>query len=464
MKIVVIGGGPGGYVAAIRAAQLGAEVTLVERKYLGGTCLNVGCIPTKVLLHTSEILTLLKHEAKEIGIKVSEVGVDWTQLQNRKEKVIKQLVGGIDGLLKSNKITKLIGNGAFVNRNQIEVTAGDGKKQVVDFDYAVIATGSEPTIVPIPGVDLEGVITSDDVLSLKEIPKSMCIIGGGVIGSEFASIYSSVGSEVTIVEMLPDIVATMDKDVTDCLKTELTKAGVKIHTNTKVEGIEKTASGLKVNTSSAAGKQSFEVEKVLLSIGRKPVIQGLELEKVGINTERGRITVNRKMQTNIDNIYAIGDCNGGVMLAHVASAEGIVAVEAIMKKPSQIDFKTIPYCVYTKPELAAVGMTEKQAKEQGYEVKTGTFPLYANGKSMIMGEMNGLVKYVVDAKTDEILGLHMAGPRATDLIVEGALALRLEATIEEIITTIHAHPTVGESLHEGAHAVHHSAIHLPRQR
>lgn len=463
MRVIVLGGGPGGYVAAIRAAQLGADVTLIERKYLGGTCLNVGCIPTKVLLHTSEILTMLKQDAKEIGISVNNPTVDWTQLQKRKDKVVKQLVGGIGSLLKSNKITTIMGMGSFLNRKQIEVTLLDGKKQIVDFDYAVIATGSEPTIVPVPGVELEGVITSDDALSLKEVPKSMCIIGGGVIGSEFASVYSNLGCEVTIIEMLPDIVATMDIDVVNCLKTELLKSGVKIYTNTKVESIEKSIGGLTVHTSSASGELPVEVEKVLLSIGRRPMTIGLGLEELGVNMERGRIVVSKKMQTNIETIYAIGDCNGGVMLAHVASAEGITAVEAIMKKPSKIDFRTIPYCVYTKPELAAVGMTEKQAKDQGYIVKTGLFPLKANGKSLIMGETNGLVKYVVDAKTDEILGLHIAGPRATDLIVEGALAIRLEATLDEIITTIHAHPTVGESLHEAAHAVHNSALHLPRQ-
>lgn len=464
MRVVVLGGGPGGYVAAIRAAQMGAEVTLIERKYIGGTCLNVGCIPTKVLLHTAELLTILSQDAKELGIKVSGVCVDWNQLQSRKEKIIKQLTGGIDSLLKSNGVAKIMGNGIFLNKKQIEVALADGRKQIVDFDAAIIATGSEPTIVPIPGVDAEGVITSDEALSLKEVPKSMCIIGGGVIGSEFASIYSSLGCSVTMVEMLPDIVATMDKDVVNCLKVELAKAGVKIYTGTTVESIEKTGEGMRVAASNAEGKKSFAVEKVLLAIGRRAVIKGLRLEEIGINLDRGRICVNRKMQTNIENIYAVGDCKGGAMLAHVASAEGILAAEAIMKKPSAIDFKTIPYCVYTKPEMAAVGLTERQAKEQGYQVKIGVFPLHANGKSMIMGETHGVVKYVVDAVTDEILGLHMAGPRATDLIVEGALAIRLEATVNELITTIHAHPTVGESLHEAAHAVHHTAIHLPKHR
>ncbi|AOY75860.1 dihydrolipoyl dehydrogenase [Clostridium formicaceticum] len=462
MKVVVIGGGPGGYVAAIRAAQLGAEVTLVEKKYIGGTCLNVGCIPTKVLLHTAELYTTLAKESKKLGIKIEKLDIDWKKLQQRKKVVVGQLIGGVNMLLKSNKVKVIMGKASFLNANQLEVQQEEGKKATVDFDYAIIATGSKPFILPIPGVDLEGVITSDEALSLEEIPKSMLVIGGGVIGSEFASVYSSMGTKVTIVEALPNIVATMDQEVTDYLVEALKKAGVDICTDTKVEGIEKTKTGLRVKAVSKEGSKSFEVEKVLLAIGRKPVTENMGLEKIGIKLNKDKIITNKKFQTNISNIYAIGDCRGEIMLAHVASAEGIVAVEGIMGKASKIDFKTIPYAVYTKPELAAVGMTEKQAKEKGYETKTGKFPLYANGKSLIMGEAKGVVKYVVDAKTEEILGLHMAGPRATELIVEGALALRLEATIEEIATTIHAHPTVGESLHEAVHAVHNMAIHLPK--
>ncbi|SNS18298.1 dihydrolipoamide dehydrogenase [Anaerovirgula multivorans] len=462
MRIVVVGGGPGGYVAAIRAAQLGAEVTLVEKKYIGGTCLNVGCIPTKVLLHTAELYTTLQREAEDLGIKIEKIDIDWKKLQLRKKEVINQLVGGVNMLLKSNKIEVIMGEGYFLNTNKIEVRQVEGKKVTVDFDYAIIATGSKPFIVPIPGADLEGVITSDEALSLDKIPKSLLVIGGGVIGSEFASVYSSIGTKVTMIEALPNIVATMDQDVTAYLVEVLKNSGVDIYTDTKVESIEKIKTGLKVNTVSKEGNKSFEVEKVLLSVGRKPVTENMGLEKIGVKLNRGKIITNKRFQTNTSNIYAIGDCRGEIMLAHVASAEGVVAVEGIMGKASKIDFRTIPYAVYTKPELAAVGMTEKQAKEQGYEVKTGRFPLYANGKSLIMGETDGTVKYVVDAKTEEILGLHMAGPRATELIVEGALALRLEATIEEIITTIHAHPTVGESLHEAAHAVHNTAIHLPK--
>lgn len=462
MKIVILGGGPGGYVAAIRASQLGADVTVIEKERLGGTCLNKGCIPTKVLLHTAEQLETIKKDSKEIGIDISDASINWKQLQKRKDKIVKKLVAGVENLFKNNNVTKIIGEGSFINKNQILVKSSDGTNSTVDFDYAIIATGSKPVIVPLPGVDLPGVITSDEALTLPEIPKSMVIIGGGVIGAEFAEVYSTLGCKVTIVEMLPDIVANMDVDIVKPLKDKFTKSGIEIYTKTKVVSISKSSDNLLVNTSSDAGDKSFEAEKVLLSIGRKPVTANMGLEELGITTIKGAVAVNKFMQTNIENIYAVGDCNGGVMLAHVASAEGIVAVESIMKKHPDIDFKTIPYCVYTHPELAGVGLTEEQARNKGYDIKTGVFPMYINGKAMIEGQTEGIVKYIADGSTGEILGLHMSGLRATDLIVEGALAIRLEATVEEIISTIHAHPTVGESLLEAAHAVYGNAIHIPK--
>ncbi|KWX74356.1 dihydrolipoamide dehydrogenase [Paenibacillus riograndensis] len=460
MRIVVLGGGPGGYVAAIRAAQLGAEVTLVEKKALGGTCLNVGCIPTKVLLHTTELYTHLKREGKALGIEAADVSVNWGQLQKRKDKIIRMNTGGIEALLTKNKVARLSGSGKFISARELEVTAADGSVRTVGFDRAIIATGSEPSSVPIPGAGLEGVITSDGALSLPAVPPSLCIIGGGVIGCEFASVYSSLGCKVTVIEMLPELIAVMDGDIVQCLRKEFASSGIEVHTETKVERIEQTAAGLRVVTSSRNGSHVIEADKVLLSIGRRPVTAGLGLEDIGVQLTRGAIRVNRKMETCIPGIYAIGDCNGGIMLAHVASAEGVIAAEAIMGEPSPVDFRTVPSCVYTRPELASVGMTEAEARQQGFRVKTGLFPLQANAKSMIMGESSGLVKYVVDAGNDEILGLHIAGPRATDIIVEGALAIRLEATLEEVVTTIHAHPTVAESLHEAAHAVHGRAIHL----
>lgn len=462
MKIAIIGGGPGGYVAAIRASQLNAEVTLIEKEYIGGTCLNKGCIPTKVLLHAAGEFENANKNLKDYGIKITTAELDWEKLQKRKTIIVRKLVAGVDNLLKNNKVTKIMGEGSFVNKNQLKVKAADGTETIVDYDYAIIATGSKPVIIPIPGIELPGVITSDEALSFKEIPSSMVIIGGGVIGSEFAAVFSALGCKVTIIEMLPNIVANMDQDIVAPLKDKFKKKGIEIYTNTKVVSISEAEEGLRVNTLSDGEEKSFFAEKVLLSIGRKPVTDNLALENVGVETNRGAVVVNKNMQTNVPNIYAIGDATAGVMLAHVASSEGIVAVESIMNKKSSIDFKTIPYCVYTKPELAGVGLTEEQAREKGYDVKTGLFPMNVNGKAMIEAEQEGLVKYVIDGATGEVLGLHMSGPSATELIVEGALAVRLEATIDEITSTIHAHPTVAESLHEAAHAVHNNAIHMPK--
>jgi len=461
MKIAIIGGGPGGYTAAIRAAQLNAEVTLIEKERVGGTCLNKGCIPTKVLLHTSGVYQAAKN-FESIGIKVTDTKLDWGEVQRRKTEVVNKQVKGVENLLINNNVKKISGEGSFINKNQIKVKESDGSQTIVDFDYGIIATGSKPVVIPIPGIDLPGVITSDEALNLTEIPKSMVIIGGGVIGSEFAEVFSAVGCKVTIVEMLPNIVANMDRDIVSTLVFKFENSGVEIYTDTKVVSISRTEEGLAVNTESAGKSRTFSAEKVLLAIGRKPVTDNLKLENAGVLTNKGTVAVNKNMQTNVSNIYAIGDARGGVMLAHAASSEGIAAVESIMGMKPNIDFNTIPYCVYTKPELAGVGLTEDQARDKGYDVKVGLFPMSINGKAMIEDEQQGLVKYITDNATGEVLGLHISGPGATELIVEGVLAVRLEATIEEITSTIHAHPTVAEALHEAAHAVHNKAIHLPK--
>ncbi len=465
MKIVIIGGGPGGYVAAISAAQAGAQVTLVESRHIGGTCLNIGCIPTKVLLNTTDLLDTLKNDAAEFGVIVSDYRADWDQIQKRKQKMVKRLVGGVNGLLKNNKIATVMGQAFFEDDHHIRVESSDkGVKKVerLTFDAAIIATGSTPLVPPIPGADLPGVITSEEALSLDHIPKSMCIIGGGVIGSEFASIYGSLGCQVTIVEMLPDLIANMDSDVVKPLKSKFIKDGIKIMTKTRVESISQSDGRLSVNTSAGDDKEAIVVEKVLVSTGRKAVIDTIDLEKIGVKTDRGAIKVDGAMRTNIPHIYAIGDCNGGVMLAHTASAEGVVAVDHILGRKSTIDFKTVPYCVYTKPEIAGVGLTEDQAKEQGYDVRVGNFPMAISGKAAIMEETSGLVKYISDGLTGEILGLHIIAPRATDLIIEGSLAIHLEATVSELMNVVHAHPTLGESLQEAAYAIVGKAIHIPK--
>jgi dihydrolipoamide dehydrogenase len=461
MKLLILGGGPGGYVAAIKAAHLGAEVTLVDKKYIGGTCLNVGCIPTKVLLNTTDLYHTIKKDGKNMGILSEKLSVDWGKLMRRKTNISNSLVKGVEGVLAINGVEIIMGEGKFTSKNQLEVLKEDGTKDIVDFDKAIIATGSEPVILPIPGIQGENILTSSEILSLAKLPKSLCIVGGGVIGCEFASLFSRLGVEVTIVEMLPGIVQNMDQEVVQYLDFELRNEGVEILTNSKVEKFNSGEDFVEITAATPEGEKIIKADKVLLSIGRKSVVDNVGLENIGIEYDR-TIKINKKFQTNIPNIYAIGDCTGGAMLAHAASAQGIAAVENIIKNKSKMDFKTVPYCIYTKPEVASVGMTEEQVKEKGISYSVGKFPLMSNAKALILGETNGLVKFIVDNSTDEILGMHMAGPKATELIVEGALALRLEATIDEILTTIHAHPTVGEALHEAAHGVHGYPIHLPK--
>jgi dihydrolipoamide dehydrogenase len=461
MKLLILGGGPGGYVAAIKAAHLGALVTLIDKKYIGGTCLNVGCIPTKVLLNTTDLYHTIKNDGKNIGILSEKLSVDWEKLMRRKTNISNSLVKGVEGVLASNGVEIIMGEGKFTSKTQVEVLKEDGTKDMVDFDKAIIATGSEPVIPPIPGIQGENILTSSEILSLEKLPESLCIVGGGVIGCEFASLFSRLGVEVTIVEMLPGIVRNMDQEVVQHLDFELRNEGVEILTNSKVEKFNSREDFVEITAVTPEGEKIIKADKVLLSIGRKSVVDNIGLENIGIEYDR-TIKINKKFQTNIQNIYAIGDCTGGAMLAHTASAQGIAAVENIIKNKSKMDFKTVPYCIYTKPEVASVGMTEEQVKEKGINYSVGKFPLMSNAKALILGETNGLVKFIVDNSTDEILGLHMAGPKATELIVEGALALRLEATIDEILTTIHAHPTVGEALQEAAHGVHGYPIHLPR--
>ncbi|AUN11254.1 dihydrolipoyl dehydrogenase [Clostridium botulinum] len=460
MKLVVIGGGPGGYVAAIRGAQLGAEVTLIEKEKLGGTCLNIGCIPTKVLLHSSELLNEIK-EARTLGIEVNnEVKINWTQLQNRKNTVVNTLVSGVSSLLEHNKVKVINGTAAFEGKSSIKVTKDQGESGNIQFDNVIISSGSVPFIPPIEGRELEGVIDSTGALSLDSIPKSMVIIGGGVIGIEFANIFNSLGCKVTVIEMLPYILPPVDREISEILKEKLKKDGIDIYNNCKVTKIENNNENLNVSFEEDNDKLNIEAQKVLIAVGRRANIGNLNLESTGVSTEKGCILVNDNMETNIKGIYAIGDCTGKNMLAHVASDQGIIAVENIMGKNKKMDYKTVPACVYTKPELASVGLTEEQAKQKGVDYKVGKFPLIYNGKSLIMNDTEGFIKIIADKKYEEILGVHILGPRATDLITEAALTLRLEATLAEIITTVHAHPTIGEAMKEAALAVNKEAIHM----
>ena len=461
MKIAIIGGGPGGYVTAIRAAQLGAEVTLIEKGAMGGTCLNEGCIPTKALIHSADLYYEIKTAGKKNGILVEGITVDFAAMQKKKKTIVKQLVNGVGGLMKANGITVVKGIAAFKSPTAIEVSTEEGKVQV-DFDKAIIASGSAPSIVPIPGNELEGVVDSTGALEFEEIPQSLCIIGGGVIGIEMAHVYQRLGTKITIVEMLPDILINFDSDITTVIKKVMKKNKVDFLLETKVEEIKKGEEGLIVSVTDKEGTAKvISAEKVLMCVGRRPATEGMGLESIGVATERGRILVDEKYQTNVENIYAIGDCTGGIMLAHVASAEGIAAVEKIMECKNHTDFETIPSCVYTSPELSSVGLSEKEAAAKGLDYKTGIFPLMGNGKSLIIGDTSGLVKIIADRNSGEVLGIHMCGPNATELAAYGALAIHQKARVEDLLSTIHAHPSVGESLQEAAHAVFGNALNMP---
>mgnify|MGYP003275756490 CR=1 FL=1 len=446
-SVVVVGGGPGGYVAAIRAAQLGGKVTLIEKNKLGGTCLNVGCIPTKVLLHAAEALTEAKH-MDNLGIQVSVNGIDWKAVQSRKEAVTNQLVSGVTGLMKANKIRVIEGTASFASKTALEVVKKDGTKENVPFDKVILATGSVPAVPPIPGVkENAACVDSTGALAFDHVPETLLVIGGGVIGMELATAYSRFGAKVTVVEAMPKLLPMMDGELTAMLRKKIEAAPV----------------GAKVQVEVGGKVESFEAEKVLVAVGRRTDTEALGLDKVGIAHDRGRITVNDKMETNVPNIYAIGDCLGKVMLAHVASAQGEVAAENALGETAVYDGKTNPSCVYTDPEFAGVGLTEEKAKEEGIPYQVGKFPLMANGKALIMNGGEGMIKFIIGKEYGEVLGVHILGPRATDLIGECALAIGMEATVDEIYATIHAHPTVTEAVREAALAATKRAIHIPNK-
>lgn len=462
-SVVVVGGGPGGYVAAIRAAQLGGKVTLIEKNKLGGTCLNVGCIPTKVLLHAAEALTEAKH-MDNLGIQVSVNGIDWKAVQSRKEAVTNQLVNGVTGLMKANKIRVIEGTASFASKTALEVVKKDGTKENVPFDKVILATGSVPAVPPIPGVkENAACVDSTGALAFDHVPETLLVIGGGVIGMELATAYSRFGAKVTVVEAMPKLLPMMDGELTAMLRKKMEASGVTILTEAKVQSVEAAPVGAKVQVEVGGKVESFEAEKVLVAVGRRTDTEALGLDKVGIAHDRGRITVNDKMETNVPNIYAIGDCLGKVMLAHVASAQGEVAAENALGETAVYDGKTNPSCVYTDPEFAGVGLTEEKAKEEGIAYQVGKFPLMANGKALIMNGGEGMIKFIIGKEYGEVLGVHILGPRATDLIGECALAIGMEATVDEIYATIHAHPTVTEAVREAALAATKRAIHIPNK-
>ncbi|WMI81780.1 dihydrolipoyl dehydrogenase [Anaerotignum sp. MB30-C6] len=461
--VAVIGGGPGGYVAAIRAAQLGGEVTLIEKNKMGGTCLNVGCIPTKVLLHSAEALAEAK-EMAELGINVEVKGVDWNKVQAKKSAVTNQLVSGVTGLMKANKIKVIEGVASFASKDTLTVTKKDGSKENLTFDKIIIAAGSVPAVPPIPGVkENANCVDSTGALSFETVPKSLLVIGGGVIGIELATAYSRFGTEVTVVEAMSKLLPMMDGELTAQLRKMMEARGIKIMTDAKVQSVEAAGDATKVNVEVSGKIEAFTAEKVLVAVGRRTDTEALNMDAVGIAHDRGRISVNDKMETNVANVYAIGDCLGKVMLAHVASAQGEIAAENALGEDVLYDGATNPSCVYTDPEFAGVGLTEEKAKEMGIDFQVGKFPLMANGKSLIMNGGVGMIKFIIGKEYKEVLGVHILGPRATDLIGECALAIGMEATVEDIFATIHAHPTVTEAVREAALAAEKRAIHIPNK-
>lgn len=456
--VAIIGAGPGGYVAALRAAQLGARVALVEKDAVGGVCLNRGCIPTKVLLATCGVLAAVRGAAA-YGITTAPPQVDFAAVQRRKDQVVAQLVGGVKGLLQASRVDTVIGTARLTDPHTVTVVDAKGGRREIRAAHSVIATGSAPARPPIPGVDLPGVITSDDALAFTTPPRSICIIGGGAIGAEFATIFATLGSQVTLVETLPQLVPTEDAAVAAQLAKSLTQQGVAVHVNTKVANITRQGDGLTVNITTPVGPQQVAAQYVLLAVGRVPVTAGLGLEQLGVKMNRRFIAVDRHLRTSVPGVYAIGDVVGAPLLAHVASAEGVVAVEHALGQDSAIDYRVVPGCIFTQPEIASVGLTEKAAREKVGGVKVGRFPFAASGKALAAGYTDGFVKIVADDKYGEIMGVHIIGQGASDLIGEAVVAMKLEATLDELAHAIHPHPTLTEATMEAALAGLDRALH-----
>jgi len=456
--IVVIGGGPAGYVAAIRASQLGGKVALIEGRNLGGICLNSGCIPTKFLLHSAEIYHSIK-TAEQYGISAAGVNFDLSAMQARKKQVISTHVSGVKGLLRGNKIEIITGWAKLISPKQLEIDSGQGKKQVIQPKKLIIAIGSKPIALPIPGADSPTVMVTESLLNLDHLPKSLVIIGGGVIGVEMATVFSKLGCKVAIVEMMPHCIPTQDAELASILEDVLRKEGVQVCCSAQVSRIEDSEEGKIVFFSEGDIEQKLEAEAVAVCVGYRPNIEGLGLEACGIATNNGGIKVNQRMETNLGGIYAAGDVVGGMMLAYVGFVEGKVAAENAMGGDSKMDYRAIPQCIFTSPEVAGVGLTEEEAIAQGYQIRIGRFPFIANAMATILGEHKGLVKIITERKYGQILGVHIIGPRATSLIPEVALAMKLEATFEDITATIHAHPTLSEAVWESALDVTGEAIH-----
>lgn len=456
-KLVIIGGGPGGYVAAIRAAQLGAKVALVEKDRVGGTCLHRGCIPTKVLVAGAETLARVKR-AGEFGIQVDGVTINFGALMERKDQVVERLVAGVEFLLKKNKVDLVPGTGRLAAPERVVVEGVNGSVTELKAEQIILATGSRPALIAALGYDGKQVITSDEALELDRLPERLLIIGGGVVGCEFACVYNAMGCKVTVVEMMPTILPTVDQEVARQMQGLLKRQGIALKTKTAITEVRKSPQGI---TAVLEGGEELAAEMALISIGRVLNTSGLGLDAVALATgKRGEIEVNGRMETAVPGIYAIGDITGKLQLAHVASAQGLVAVDNIMGRPREMDYRVVPACVFTKPGSAGVGLTTQETKEQGIPIKVGKFSMLACGKAQVLGETDGFVKVLAHAGTDEILGVHAVGAHAADLVAEAAVAMQQGMTADQLAGVIHAHPTLSEALAEAAEAVHGLSIHM----
>ncbi len=457
--VLVIGGGPGGYVAAIRAAQLGAKVTLAERAEIGGTCLNRGCMPTKALLHSSEVYELATNSA-DIGIIGRDVAVDWPRVQATRQSVSDKLTGGVRALMRANKVAVVEGEAKFTGPKTVKV--GD---KTLNPDKIIIAVGSKPVMPPIPGLkECPACIDSTACLKLDHIPESLVVIGGGVIGVELGSVYRRFGSKVSVLELQDRILPQMDGELAELAAAQLVAEGMDLRTGAKVTRVDTTTNGAAVHAEIGGKDTVFEVEKVLVCVGRSPNLEGLGLDKAGIAVEGGFIKVDKRLETSVPGVFAVGDCSGRLMLAHAAMAMGEAAAENAMGGEAGFNEDMSPACAYVGPEIAGVGYTEERAKELGIEYIVGRFPTSANGRSLVSGCTGGLIKVLAGPKFGEILGVHILAPSATELIEEAALAIRLEATLDELTDTIHCHPTVAEALREAALAAQKRAIHIPNKK
>ena len=459
-KVVVIGAGPAGYVCAIRLAQLGQEVTVVEKSYLGGTCLNVGCIPSKAMIAAGALMEKVAH-AKAMGITVSGLELDVEKLVGWKAGIVGKLTGGVGGLLKNHGVKVVMGAATLVDKNNVAVTGDDGSQTTLTADDIVIATGSIPIEIPGFAFDEEHVWSSTGALQPNRVPEHLVVIGGGYIGLELGIMYRHLGSEVTVLEATPGALPGQDRDCVKIIERSLKKKKIKLLTETFAKGFEERGGKLFVQIETKKGLETVECDQIASTVGRRPFSAGLGLEKAGLQLdERGFLPVDKQMRTSVPNIYAIGDIAGQPMLAHKGSKEGLVAAAVIAGQPEEYDARCVPAVIFTAPEMASVGLQEHEAQEQGREVSTGQFPFAASGRAMSLMETEGFIKIVADKATDEVLGVHMVGPEVTELVAEAALAIEMGATTEDIARTIHAHPTLPEAMMEAAEAVHTMAVHI----